>query len=80
MAYIDSGLVIRIADSTKDDYIVQLSKNQQAFVPRSNFKPVSGINRPDYVLTSSWSVYGDEKYDYVNIALQEKLPYRSIQL
>ncbi|HYK77525.1 MAG TPA: N-acetylmuramoyl-L-alanine amidase [Daejeonella sp.] len=79
MSYIDSGLVIRIVDSTKEDYIVQLSKNQQAFVPRSNFKPVANVSRPDYVLTASWSVYGDEKYDYVNIGLQEKLPYRSIQ-
>lgn len=30
-------------------------------------------------LTSSWKVYGDSLFDYVNVSLDEKLPYRSIQ-
>jgi len=30
-----------------------------------------------YSLSGSFRVYGDERYDYVAISLQEKLPYRS---
>jgi len=79
MTYLDTNVVIKVIDSTKDDYKVQLSKNHLAYLPKGNFKKDSTIKSQPYYLTASWLVYGDDKYDYVTIALDERLPYRSIQ-
>jgi N-acetylmuramoyl-L-alanine amidase len=79
MTYLDTAVVVLIVDSLKDDYIVQLSKNHQAFIPKENVRFVGKYRKPDYYLTSSWTVYGNEKYDFVTIGLDERLPYKSIQ-
>lgn len=79
MTYLDTAIVVQIVDSLKDDYIVQLSKNHRAFIPKENVKPVMKYRKPDYYLTSSWTVYGNDKYDFVTIGLDERLPYKSIQ-
>lgn len=79
MTYLDSNILIRVADSTKDVYKVRLSKNRFAYLPKANFKADSTIKIQPYYLTDRWKVYGDDKYDYINIALDEQLPYRSIQ-
>lgn len=80
MTYLDTAIVLQVVDSLSDDYIVRLSRNHQAFISKENVKVLSKLRRPDYYLTSSWSVYGDEKYDYVTIGLDERLPYQSVQL
>jgi N-acetylmuramoyl-L-alanine amidase len=79
ITYLDTGVVIKIVDSVANDYKVQLSKNHFAWLPKRNFKPDTSIILQPYYLTSSWRVYGDEKYDYVSVTLDERLPYRSIQ-
>ena len=79
MTYLDTSVVVKVTDSTKDDYKVQLSKNHSAYLPKINFKKDSTIKILPYYLTGSWLEWGDEKYDYLSIALDEKLPYRSIQ-
>ena len=79
MTYLDTSVVVKVTDSTKDDYKVQLSKNHFAYLSKGNFKADSTIKIQPYYLTESWKVYGDDKYDYVTVALDEKLPYRSIQ-
>jgi N-acetylmuramoyl-L-alanine amidase len=66
-----------VIDSTKDDFKVQLSANHVAYLPKYNFKEDTAIKVQPYYLTSSWRVYGDEKYDYVTISLPERLPYSS---
>jgi len=80
MTYLDTSIVMQVVDSLRDDYIVRLSRNHQAFIPKENLKLDGDVGRPDYYLTSSWGVYGDEKYDYVTIGLDDRLPYQSIQL
>ena len=80
MTYLDTAIVLQIVDSLKDDYIVRLSKNHKALIPKENVRLVTYIKKPDYYLTSSWKVSGDEKQDYVSIGLDERLPYKSIQL
>ncbi len=79
MTLLDTCIVMQVMDSTKEDYIVKLSNNHKAFISRDNLEIVPNFIKPAYTLTSSWSVYGDDKYDYVNIALEGKLPYSSIQ-
>lgn len=79
MGYLDTAIVVKVVDSTKDDFKVQLSAHHNAWLPKVNFKTDSLLITRPYYLSSSWKVYGDTQYDYVNILLDEKLPYRSIQ-
>jgi N-acetylmuramoyl-L-alanine amidase len=79
MTYLDTSVVIKVIDSTKDDYKVQLSKNHIAYLPKTNFKKDTAIKISPYYLTGSLLESGDEKYDYLSITLDERLPYRSIQ-
>jgi N-acetylmuramoyl-L-alanine amidase len=80
MTYLDTSVVLQVVDSLKDDFIVRLSQRHQALIPKEQVKFVNDLSRPDYYLTSSWKVSGDEKYDYITIGLDERLPYQSIQL
>ncbi|MBD0300026.1 MAG: hypothetical protein ICV82_07180, partial [Nitrososphaera sp.] len=79
MTYLDTGILSKVVDSTKDDYKVQLSANHFAYLPKQSFKPDTSVIVQPYYLTSSWQVWGDEKYDYVSVTLPERLPYRSQQ-
>jgi N-acetylmuramoyl-L-alanine amidase len=79
MTFLDTNVVIKVIDSTIINYKVQLSQNHFAYLAKTSFKKDSTIKIQPYYLTNNWIVNGDDKYDYVNIALDEKLPYRSIQ-
>ena len=77
LGYLDTFVLLKIADSTKDLYKVQLSKAHNAYVDKSDVKKDTSTRLRSSYLTSSFSVKGDELYDYVNISLDEKLPYKS---
>jgi N-acetylmuramoyl-L-alanine amidase len=79
MTFLDTGVLIKVIDSTIINYKVQLSKNHFAYLAKTSFKKDSTINFQPYYLTDSWLVNGDDRYDYVIVTLNEKLPYRSIQ-
>lgn len=79
MTYLDSNVLVKVIDSVKSDYKVQLSKNHFAYLPKASFKTDTAIKLQPFYLTNSWKVYGDSAYDYVNVSLTEKLPYRSVQ-
>lgn len=80
IGYIDSNIVLKIIGKVGSHYKVQLAKNRTAYIPdelvtllpKGSFTPES--------LTAKINVYGDEKYDYVKVALSAKLPYQSFQL
>lgn len=78
MGYIDSNVLLKIVDSSKDMYTVQLSKFHSALIEKSYVKPDSSspIKKP-YHLTGSFISKGDSLFDYVNIYMDEKLPYKS---
>ena len=77
MGYIDSNIALRITDTIKGMYVVQLSKFHQAFIEQQYVRPDSlNILRPWYV-TGSVSAKGDSIADYVGIVMEEKLPYKS---
>ncbi len=78
MTFLDSNILLKVIDSFKTDYKVQLSKNHSAYIDKAS---VVNYNTPiakDY-LTGSWKVSGDSDYDYVSVSLTEKLPYKSVQ-
>jgi N-acetylmuramoyl-L-alanine amidase len=79
LTYLDTNVVVKVVDSVKDRYKVQLSTHHFAYLPKTNFKLDSTIRNRPYYLTGSWKVFGDEKYDYVTISLDDRMPYRSVQ-
>lgn len=79
LTYLDSNILVNIIDSVKGNYKIKLSNNHISYLPKNNFKKDSTIKPQPFYLTSSWRVYGDDKYDYVTVSLSERLPYRSIQ-
>jgi N-acetylmuramoyl-L-alanine amidase len=79
MTYLDTNVVVQVVDSVNNDYKVQLSANHFAFLPKQNFKFDTSLRPQPFYLTSSWRVWGDEKYDHISISLPERLPYRSMQ-
>lgn len=80
MGYLDSNVVLKVVDSIHSDYKVQLSGRHAAYIPKSAVVPALEIVPKPYYLSSSIKVYGDDKYDYVTINLDEKLPYKSQQV
>ena len=79
MTYLDTGVLVKVMDSSIINYKVQLSENHFAYLPKTFFSADSSIKIRPYYLSSSWTVNGDDYYDYVMVSLDEKLPYRSIQ-
>lgn len=79
MTYLDTGIVLKVVDSVGTDYKVRLSSAHSAWIPKQNLAWDTSVHFQPYYLTSSWKVWGDNKYDYVSIGLSEKLPYRSMQ-
>jgi N-acetylmuramoyl-L-alanine amidase len=79
MTFLDTGILVKVIDSTIVNYKVLLSNNHLAWLPKINFKSDTSLKTSSYYLTNSWLVNGDDKYDYVSIGLDEKLPYRSMQ-
>jgi N-acetylmuramoyl-L-alanine amidase len=79
MTFLDTNVVIKVVDSIKDDYKVQLSGNHFAYMPKGNFKTDDSLKIQPYYLTDKWKIFGDDKYDYITIIMNERLPYRSIQ-
>ena len=77
LGYIDTNILLRVIDSTKDLYKVQLSKYHSAYIDKSYFKVDSSIQLKPFYLTSSYLAKGDTLYDVVNIRVDEHLPYKS---
>lgn len=75
--YLDSGILLQVIDSVKDVYLIKLSTGHQAYISKSDVIKDLQIKRKPFYLTNSWSIKGDEIFDYVNISLDEKLPYKS---
>lgn len=76
MTFLDSNIVLKVIDSIGVNYKVQLSQLHSAYIEKTLVKSL-----PSYIekshLTGSWSVRGDSLFDYVTVALDEKLPYKS---
>ncbi len=79
MTYLDTGILIQVADSSGSDYKVKLSANRTAYLPKTNFKQELHTTLMPFYLSGSWRVYGEGRHDYLRIALPEKLPYQSMQ-
>ena len=76
MGYIDTSVVLKVLDTVKNLYKVQLSSMHFAFIEKSYAMPY-----PDTVLSTalceSWRVKGGEKHDSVSFSLNGRVPYKS---
>ena len=82
MTYLDSNILLKVTDSFKTDYKVQLSQYHFAYIAKENVKLVkkeSAVFYHNNYTSNSWKVYGDSLFDYVAISLNERLPYNSRQ-
>lgn len=77
MGYIDTGVMLKIIDSSRGQCLVRLSKNHTAYVSRQHITKDTATKLKTFYLTNSWSVRGDKDYDYVSFNVDEKLPYKS---
>ena len=79
MTFLDTNIVVRVVDSINNRYKIKLSEYHYGWLPKENFIADSSITIRPFYLTNDWRVYGDDRYDYVTIGLDGKLPYRSMQ-
>lgn len=79
MTYLDTNILVRVVDSVRNMYKVQLSAGHTGWLPKQQFLRNDSLVVQPYYLSSSWRVWGDSASDYVSVSLPERLPYRSIQ-
>ena len=77
MTFLDSNVLLKVIDSFKTDYKVQLSQLHSAWINKDNVIKDTDVIIPLQHLTDSWKVTGDSLFDYVTIKLDDKLPYTS---
>ena len=81
MGYLDTCVLLKVVDTAKSMFQVQLSKNRFAYIDKQFI--VVDTNALDKPLTpfpytsNSILAKGDSLFDYVSIRLPEKLPYKS---
>jgi N-acetylmuramoyl-L-alanine amidase len=80
MGYLDKDVLLHIIGRQNDYYKVRLSSKATAFIP----EPLVDTEIPQEQLPVSIAddakIWGDDRYDYVSVALSDKLPYTSTQL
>src|SRR5262249_40980210 len=78
------NVLVKIVDSFKTDYKVRLSNNHYAYIAKPSVVLIAKLaNTPvthNPHLTGSMRVYGDTASDYVMLTLDDRYPYRSIQM
>jgi len=78
MGFLDSNIILKVVDSFKKAYKVQLSELHAAYIDKKNVITTDAVKDVQH-LTGSWKVYGDSLYDYLTVELNERLPYKSMQ-
>ena len=76
MGYIDTSIVMKVIDSVKNLYKVQLSEFRYAFIEKSYTQPFHDTDLSTG-LCESWRVIGDDKIDSVSFSLSGRVPYKS---
>ena len=78
MGYVDSLVKLKAVSKVGDKYCVQLSKNRQAYIEEEHVN-VLPQNYTASSLTGNMRVWGDSSFDYVSLALTERLAYQTFQ-
>ncbi|HLZ88555.1 MAG TPA: N-acetylmuramoyl-L-alanine amidase [Puia sp.] len=84
MGFLDSNVLVKIVDSFNTDYKVRLSAQHYAYIAKTSValqgkqsgRPIA--HNPH--LSGSIKVFGDTASDYVALTVDDRYPYRSMQL
>jgi N-acetylmuramoyl-L-alanine amidase len=77
IGYLDTLVNLCLTGRTGDFYHVKLSESQSVYIPADQVKLLPKGTFPPYSLMDSWTVSGDDRYDYLRIGLSQRLPYIS---
>lgn len=80
MGYIDTGIVLRVADTLGGLYTVRLSANRLAYLDLNAGSRVVPANWQPVVTTASWRAKPGAGYDSLTIGLGQKVPYTTHML
>ncbi len=72
-----AGVRLAINGKTGGMYRVALADGQEAWIDEESVTLLPQGTFPPYSLTGNWNVYGDAQYDYVTVAMDDRLPYVS---
>lgn len=75
--FIDTGIQVLVVDSVNDLYRLQLSKQREAFIAKTNIKALIDTLPMPMATLESWSVRGGEKLDTVSIGISRPVAYSS---
>ncbi len=78
MGYVDSLVKLKAVSKVGDKYCVQLSKNRQAYIEAEHVN-VLAQNYTPASITGNMRVWGDSSFDYVSLAMTERLAYQTFQ-
>lgn len=76
MTYLDTGVLVKVVDSLNSDYVIELANNLRAFIAKSSLRFDASFRLKPYYLSGNWKTYRDDRFDYITIAMPERLPYR----
>jgi N-acetylmuramoyl-L-alanine amidase len=76
MGYIDTMIVLKVLDTVKNLYKVQLSELHYAYLEKTYAQNFHDTVLPP-VLCESWKVNGGEQFDSVSFSLNGRVPYKS---
>ena len=84
MGFLDSNILLKIVDSFKTDYKVQLSGSHSGYIAKTsvvllNKEPDNAVIHNTH-LSGNMKVFGDSAYDYLTVNLDERMPYHGLQL
>lgn len=79
LSFVNPGIRLAITGKVGPQYRVALTENHEAWIPEELVELQPRGTHVPFSLTGNWEVYGDARYDYVTISLNEKLPYVSSQ-
>ncbi|HEU4859260.1 MAG TPA: N-acetylmuramoyl-L-alanine amidase, partial [Chitinophagaceae bacterium] len=76
MGYIDTSVLMKVIDTVKNLYKVQLSASRHAFIEKIYTQPIADTVLP-VALCESWRVKGGDEFDSVSFSLNGRVPYKS---
>src|SRR5688572_2247537 len=76
MGYIDTLIPLKVIDTVRNLYKVQLSTSHYAFIEKIYTQPVGDTILP-IILCESWRVKGGDEFDSVSFSLNGRVPYKS---
>jgi len=79
LSFLQPGIKLKINGKIGNQYRVKLAQNLEAWIPEDQVELLPVGTPIPKTLTGSWSITGDKKYDYLQVNLNEKIPYSTHQ-